>query len=197
MGPYKIISFYTKNTPYEQEILNLKNSCEIFNLNYSIEGVDNFGSWIKNINHKPRFIYEKWKLSDIPIVWIDADGILRQNPTLFNNIIEDFAIHNITHSDGHREFNSSVTFWNKTPSAEIALQKWINVSEADYTIMDQLHLQWIWPELTEKYNLKTKWLPQNYAKIFDWKGPIDTSDSVVIEQFQASRRFKKIINKQI
>ncbi len=197
MGPYKIVSFYTNNTPYKEEILNLESSCKKFNLDYSIEGIDSLGSWIKNINNKPRFIYEKWKLSEIPIVWIDADGVIKQNPSLFNTITEDFAIHNITHRDGQREFNSSVTFWNKTDKAEITLKRWITESEKDYTKMDQFHLQLLWWELDNKYNVKVKWLPQTYAKIFDWKGPIESNDPIVIEQYQASRRFKKIINEGI
>ena len=43
MNKYIIVSFYTKNTPYEIEVLNLKKSCDQFNLPYYIEPIDNQG----------------------------------------------------------------------------------------------------------------------------------------------------------
>lgn len=193
INKYIIVSFYTKNTPYEIEVLNLKNSCEKFNLVYDIEGIDSLGSWRKNNNYKPRHIYKKWLEHKIPIVWIDADGIVKGDPILFNEITDDFAIH-VAKYNGVNTFNASVIYFNQTEVAETYLKKWIEISEADLTESEQTHLQNLWNEMTNTYGLKTRWLPQNYNRIFDWWGEIETIDPIVIEQYQASRRFKKIVD---
>ena len=43
-----VVSYYTKNTPYEDEIKHLIASCEKFGIPYEIDGIPNLGSWEKN-----------------------------------------------------------------------------------------------------------------------------------------------------
>ena len=56
-----VISFYTKNTPYEAEVQNLIDSCRRFDLPHQIEGVESFGSWEMNCAFKPYFILKQLK----------------------------------------------------------------------------------------------------------------------------------------
>jgi hypothetical protein len=193
MNNYLIVSFYTKNTPYEQEILNLKDSLDKFKLNYIIEGVEPRGSWMKNTNYKPTFIYEMWKKHKRPIVWLDSDSIIRGNPSLFETITEDFAVHVV--NDGKiNDFFAAVLFFNQTPAAEHYLKLWIDKASTNFNYHDQWHLQSLWGDVTKQCGLTTRWLPQHYAKIFDWRGSVESNEPIVIEQFQASRRFKPLVN---
>ncbi|MFA6119640.1 MAG: hypothetical protein WCT85_06425 [Parachlamydiales bacterium] len=71
-----IISCYTNDTLYEEEIKDLILSCENLNLEYSIDGYDSLESWEKNCCYKPKYILKKPLGLKKPLLWIDADGIV-------------------------------------------------------------------------------------------------------------------------
>lgn len=87
-----VVSFYTKNTPYEKWAEELKNSCEKFGLEYDIEGVESLGSWHNNCCFKPTFLLKKIVQHKKPIFWVDADAIFLKEPILLKYLDCDLAI---------------------------------------------------------------------------------------------------------
>ena len=93
----KIVSFYTENTPYEQEVEKLIESLEKHNLDYRIYPVQSTGNHVDNVNKKPEIIFNA--LSEYPdtnIIWMDADNVLLSYPTEFSYldsgiVPDDFA----------------------------------------------------------------------------------------------------------
>lgn len=70
-----VVSYYTKNTPYEKEVQYLIQSCKQFDIEYLIEGIEDKGSWEGNCSFKPYFIREKMKECKRPLMWVDADAV--------------------------------------------------------------------------------------------------------------------------
>ena len=51
-----ICGYYTKNTPYEEEIKHLVATCKQFDLNVHTQGYDSRGSWVQNCAIKGEFV---------------------------------------------------------------------------------------------------------------------------------------------
>ena len=121
-----IISYYTENTPYEEEVKGLIASCEKHNLPYSIDSIPNFGSWEANCCFKPQYILKK--LTDLkrPVLWIDADAIVFRKPTIFETLKADVAIYiNKALPDHHSsQMPSGTIFFNHTENAFTILKEW-------------------------------------------------------------------------
>lgn len=187
-----VVSFYTKNTLYQLEVQNLIESCEKFNIEFSIEGVDSFGSWELNCAYKPFFILQKIKQLKKPILWIDADGIFVAEPSIIPEFDCDFAtrVHADCDKNHPSKVISSTIFINHTEAAIQLLQQW--AEECKKQLIDPSRSEEFWDQIAlrdvlEKTEANVKALPLSYAKIFDH--PCD--EIPVIEHYQASRRFKK------
>ena len=87
-----IICYYTKDTGYENEIENLITSCEKFSLPYVVDAIDSLGTWEKNCCYKPRYILDKITSLKRPVLWLDADCVVVQKPTLFDSLECDIAL---------------------------------------------------------------------------------------------------------
>lgn len=192
-----IISFYTVGTPYQLEIFNLISSCHTLGLDHQIEGIESRGSWEDNCAHKPFFIYEMLKKHRRPVFWIDADAVFMRKPdfSLFEQadiavrFVERFA-----HDIRFRICTASL-FCNYTPKALAIMDKWCRRCQQ---ILDQgrpaafLEQVFIWEILQEEKEATIAQLPVGYCKIFDLDEVAE--NEIVVEQRQASRRFREIVN---
>ena len=183
-----IVSFYTLGTPYEEEVKNLRASCERLGLDHHLAGIPDRGSWLANQSYKPRFIRKAADLFDRPVLWVDADAVLRSPPTLLADAEPDFAVHKI--------FGwivaSGTVYFNRTRLARLLLDRWIDLCDADGAQLDQIQLDAAWEQVAARHPLRTRWLPQSYTKVFDH----DADDhhagiEPVVEHFQASRRHRE------
>lgn len=181
--PYKIISFYTPNSHYAVHVQDLKASLDRFSIPYEIYLCEGKTTWEHICAYKATFIYEKWKESNCPVVWLDCDATVEKAPVLFGEINADFAVHKW---EGWR-FASGTIYFDKTPVAEKLLQQWILRCEADPTTWDQVLLQSAWCDIACDTELKTYWLPRSYLQIFDGV----TEEEPVIRHWQASRQSRR------
>lgn len=182
---FTIISAYTKNTSYEKEVINLKDSllkCDVNN--YEIIAFDSFGSWSRNCQYKAVLIKESLKKYDHPIVWLDADAVLCKYPSLFHDIDKDIAYCKL-----YGQVASGTLFFKPTELVFKIMDDWIKLNNINHNRFDQSCLF----EVINKNNYKRMcyFLPIEYCKIFDL-GP-KCEDPTIIHN-QASRRFKKEIN---
>ena len=191
MAP-KVISFYTPNTPYQQEAQTLQWSCEQFGLTFQIEPVESKGSWEQNVAMKPRYIFEKRSCEEGPLLWVDADGAFLKEPdfSLFEGI--DFSVRfmAIFQDKPEHAINAATLYIADTAEALHLCNAWMKRAEElqrnenPPPFLDQIAL---YDVLLVNKTAKVLPLPISYCKIYDMdQFFIDQSD-VVIEQRQASR----------
>lgn len=191
MQPCKVICFYTPNTPYEQEVIHLKASCEKFGIPFEIDPVESKGSWQANIAMKPAFILEKIEKADGPILWVDADGAFLQKPDFAFFEPADVSVRFMQIHQGKREhaINAATIYISNTQTSKNLVRKWVaRCSElGPVEFVDQIAL---YDVLLENREARVMPLPVSYCKIFDVDTFFINDEDVVIEQRQASRLHK-------
>lgn len=187
-----VTSFYTKNTEYEKEAQNLILSCKKFDVPFDIIGIDSLGSWEKNCAFKPQFLLNQLDKHQKPLVWLDADAVLMQAPTLFYDLNCDIALYSPENLPDHHpsKFLSGTLYIQNTKEARSFLKLWDEeCSKAEG--WDQIALRNVLLHLP--IALTVGLLPQSYCAIFDKT----MNESPVIMHYQASRLFKKGINREV
>jgi hypothetical protein len=166
---------------YAKTAERLVESLEKLGLDYVSEEYEDRGSWEANCQYKAEFIYEMWMVYG-QVVWLDADCVVRKEPTIFYDMRSDIAFH---HYRG-KEVLSGTLFFNDTDGAEKILKAWIAKNKERPNVWDQKNLQ----EVLKGTDVDITYLPPEYCCIFDLTplhyGKIDP----VIEHFQASRVLK-------
>ncbi len=194
-----IVSYYTKDTLYQLEVQNLIASCKRWNLLHHIESISSFGSWERNCAYKPFFLMEKLQQFRKPLFWVDADAAFLQEPGRLEAFKTDFAAR-INHAceDTHpSKIYSGSLFINATQGAERLLKAWGQACIQALTDPHRTHEFWDQMALRDVIqqgipNTTIGELPPEYVTIIDH--PHDPQDNTVIAHYQASRRFKKMVN---
>ena len=189
-----VISYYTKNTPYEKEIEHLINSCKRFNVEYHIEGIDDRGSWGANCAFKPYFIREKMKEFQRPLLWVDADAVFLQDLKFEDFMFSDLVFYyDPSISDPRFSAFAGTIYVNSTEGGLASLDLWCHYSDLIIKesgrfplYMDQASLHFT---MLSKPSFHFTQLPITYSKILDRCMQGLDSSKIVIEHNQASRRF--------
>ena len=197
-----IVSFYTKNTLYEEEAQRLMASCDKLKLESHVVGIESFGSWELNCAYKPFFLLETLKKVQKPILWVDADGEVVRKP-LKKDLRGDVAAYvdeelAWTHVSKVR---SGTVFINATAGGEACLRRWAEEMTAMFSnptgeepLIDQIALRKV---LQVPKNFKVGQLPLSYVKIFDHPGDAQKVIRPFIIHHQASRLFKTFEEKSL
>lgn len=182
-----IVSFYTQNTSYEEEASYLKASCEKIGIPHEIDGIDSLGSWEENCCYKATFILEKLQKHQTPLLWIDADAMLLQKPTLLDTIEEDVAVHVFPErSKEDPSYLASGTLFLKPTSYVFNLiERWIQACTKTTSILkDQDALNAVIdPD-------RTFFLPRSYYTVYDTIDNQTLTQDTVVLHYQASRVLK-------
>ena len=182
---FKIVSFYTLNTGYEDEIENLLDSINKFDLTYWISGIKSLGSWDANTKYKVQLIKEALSHKNYNIVYVDADAIIKQYPVAFETINKPMAMH---YRNG-KELLSGTLFFKPCAITSKVLDMWEQLCIENPKSWDQTLLKRAIQLLgAEKY---VQQLPASYCKIFDLMSDVENP---VIEHYQASRKYKRALN---
>lgn len=186
---YIITAFYTEGTSYEKEVQHLIESLKSFNLPMDIVGVSSKGNWQANTQYKAYFIKQMlYRHFPKDIVYLDADARVRQYPLLYDTA--DFDI-GVVFRENVELLGSALYFANKANVLEL-VERWIRGCHFNPEMWDQKVLQHVLNESVKDLRLNVCALPPTYCQIFDLMKNVGEP---VIEQFQASRRFKKEIDK--
>jgi hypothetical protein len=188
-----VISFYTKDTPYQLNAHHLSASCEKFGLKSHIEGIDSHGSWELNCAYKPFFIAQKLQQFQRPVLWVDADAVFVRKPKPLKVFENDFAVYSEADlaPDHPSKIRSGTIFINYTEKGMGVLKNW--AQECQRLLVDPHRTEEFWDQialrnvyLAEK-NLDH--LPLSYIKILGH--PVDAKcPNPVIIHCQASRHTK-------
>lgn len=182
-----VISFFTLDTGYEEEVKNLIASCQKFGLSYYVEGIKSLGSWQANTHFKARFIRKMLDHLDCSVVFLDADAVVQQYPCLFADMTEDFGAY---FKQKDNLLSGTLYFKNNVQCKDL-LDAWTVANRNNSSSWEQQVLSDIIPAWKDRISIKR--LPATYCQIFDL---MKNAGDPVIEHFQASRRFKKVINNQ-
>ncbi|MBL8386760.1 MAG: FkbM family methyltransferase [Hydrogenophaga sp.] len=184
-----VVSFYTKDTPYEEQARGLVASIEALgdDVPYCVVGIDSAGSWEANCSLKPGFILQCLRELQRPVLWVDADARLNARPSVPPTF--DFAVHKY---DGW-EFASGTAYFAHSDAAIRLLERWIELSRQRPLIWDQMLLDQAWAECTGDGTLVTGWLPEPYTHIFDNPAAEAQRAAPVVTHYQASRA---VVNKR-
>lgn len=193
-----IVSFYTKGTPYQIEVQNLIASCEKFSLEYEICGIESQGSWELNCAYKPFFILEQLEKWQQPILWVDADGVFMKSPLWQESFDKDLSVRIEPVPDHHPSKVISSTVFVRPEGADL-IRMWIQ--NCRDILFDSERKQEFWDQIALRDVVLQNWdrispMPLSYAKIFDHPKDLVHVIDPVIEHFQASRRYKGIVNAQ-
>lgn len=183
--PYTVIAFYTEDTPYQQEIENLIDSCNCFSLPYYIKAVPNRGDWARNVGIKPEFIQECLENFTSDLLYLDADARIVGELELFNN--SNNSKHDIyLHYLDNVELLTGTIYLKNCDKVKLLLELWVREQQRCDREWDQKVLSRVIDKYRDMLQLSIGELPFSYVKIFD-KNPTVIP---IIEHFQASRRFK-------
>ena len=168
----------TACTPdYRQYATRLARSCQRFGLELDLYPLSDAGSWVANCAQKPEVIFKAMIASDRPVVWLDADAEVMQEPTLLYETSLEFAIHRRTN---HLGFGSGTVYFGKAALGLVAL--WCQLQRRNPEWWDQKALRVAWEELdAHAMAPSTMWLPPEYLQ------KIDEPEGAVILHHQASR----------
>lgn len=209
------ISHYTKNSPYAEEVKNLILSLQKQNLEYDIEAINTLGSWRANSNYCIQQIQKMLKKHyPKPVLRLDADAIVQRYPSLFTdkNFNPDIAavvwytfrkrgelLGGTMYFANNRRTHDIVDQWEQC-NIETPLKRNSDLLEkvlqqTNPTFFDEGNKP-TWPKDKNifKGSITFEKLPLSYCAIFDHMK--HQCPHPVIEHFQASRRFKKIMNEQ-
>jgi len=196
-----IVSHYTFDTGYEQEVKNLIASLERWGLDYEIEGIKSLGNegkvqaWRRNSNYCSQLVQKMLaRHPDKDILRVDADAVFQRYPDLFlqDDFDADVAAHVHDFRWRSQELLGGTIFFKNTPNVRWLVENW--AWECMVNRPKQRN-----PDLLKdiidkkKFNIKFVELPETYCKIFDIMRDVKEP---VIEHFQASRRFKRQVNIQ-
>lgn len=187
-------SFFTPD--YLEPAAKLIESLHAHELDYDIPKVPDTGKWISNCAAKPKFIYEMLqRYSDRPVVWTDADSVLKQKPLAFEFEEtsamrgHDAAVCEYTWRRGRTETLSGTLWFGATDGAKRLADIWAALQIASPREMDQQVLARA-VMLARAEGIKVAVLPVEYCFIFDLHKLEHPDAKPVFEHFQHSRERK-------
>jgi hypothetical protein len=186
---YVACAFYTPN--YLPQLLSLKASLEAFGINHYFKLYDRAATWEATTRIKAQFVkhcLEKFPGRDV--LYVDADAVLRQQPTFIDTIKTDMGL--LFHPVKARRhpmmrISLGTFFIRNTEGGRKFATLWAGQeSKAQLTTCDDDMIIAVFDQLT---NVSITVLPRTYYKVFDQPG-----EDPVFEHFQASRGEVKIRN---
>ena len=190
---FRIITLYTVNTPYEDEVSGWEKSVSDLDLPYFIYQEKSRDSWGRNAQLKALCI--KKAFDQFPkdnIVWVDIDARIYKYPNFFDEVKTDISCNIFSDNIDTNQLCSGTIFFRNIDRVKFFVDKWIKLNAKQVTKYgDQDNLHTILKEAMSNKEITWYCLPQSYVKIFDRKSH-QAADNIIVH-YQASRRYKKKI----
>ena len=179
---YVICAFYTPN--YLPQIMSLKASVEKFKINHYFKCYQPRGGWEANTRIKAEFVaHALEKLTKHDVAYLDADGVLRRYPELFDKATADVTIlfdHRRKNNLSYLRIAAGTLYLRNTPGGREFARRWVEEGRKAGSLNVDEDL--IYPIFPSGHDITFAPLPPAYYKIFDARGA-----DPVVEHFQASR----------
>lgn len=188
-------SYYTPD--YAECAEKLRASLDSFALEHNVEPMVDRGRWDLNCGQKATFLMRVMEQNaGRAVVWVDADAVVHQRPTLFDNLADDrkmdVGVCRWKRLNSHRsaEVLSGTVYLGATPGARQLLEAWAYECRAYPMRWDQVSLS----VALFRCNLNVEWLPIEYVFIRDihrWEYP-DARPVIVHHQHSRIRKAREI-----
>lgn len=180
-----VVNFHTPDRAYTEYAEKLAASCALHGIELFQKVLPKKQSWCETCALKGPFCLWAFEELKRPIIWIDADAEVRQNPIRIMESNDDFAIYarlgglvrrqagreeiklpaNWPGDEKPRWFDSGTVMFNDTPAAHELLKRWAVLCLENPHLYDQWTLQQAWADTKMVTELRTDWLPHGYCKI--------------------------------
>jgi hypothetical protein len=185
---YVVCAFYTPN--YLPQVLNLKASLDALGINHFLKRYERRETWEATTRLKPVFLGAALaRFPDHNVVYLDADAVVRQPLTFFDEMAGDVSL--LIHRANARGRNylrlaSGTIFVRNSEGGRRFAAAWAaEEANSGPLTLDEDMIYMAFDKLT---GVAIAPLPVAYCKIFDRPDGIDP----VVEHFQASRGQPKL-----
>lgn len=185
----QVVAFYTKNTPYENEVQDFIDSMTKYKVRHTIYPIKSQDCWELNCAMKPRVLLDALHTIDDNILYLDIDSRIEREPP-FEEIERDipglclFKKKRKRASKKGPSLLSGTIYLPNNQSSINLVRDWLHTQQAHPYIWDQKTLQAVSAH-HEHFEMPLKWV-----KIFDE----DMCDEEpVVVHYQASRSYKSLI----
>jgi hypothetical protein len=178
-----VVSMYTIDTPYEEEVQTLISSLDKWDIEYMVYPIEPQGSWQKNCQMKAKVVLDALENIDKNIVWLDADAEVHGKLEFFNSVVGDMSFKRVNRTDKPwLELLSGTIYFKNNQITKNVVQEWISINESNIEL-DQENLK----QAVDKFpDLEVTPLPETYIVV----SPNQKGRGGLITHHQASRRFK-------
>lgn len=188
-----VVSFYTRNTPYEQEAFAMRESAYGVGLyDVVLYVVSSKGTWAGNCQQKVTILREALDVIKEPFLYVDADARFKSPPVLFQGAwlrCYDIAVHYFKGT----ELLSGTIWINPTDHTRKLLDDWQESCVNHPKMWDQKVLAQL---LEDNHTIDIYKLPPEYTWIFDLSPKVYGKLDPVIEHYQVSRKYKSEIDRR-
>ena len=182
----KIISFYTEDPIYSECIKNMHQSLiDVGNdIDVYIAAIKP-SDWSSATNYKPLFIQRCLREFKEPVLWVDADAIVRKPLDYFKTLDCDMACH----FRRGKELLTGTIYFQPTKNTFDLIDEWLLMIKNNPTKWEQRNLQ---IALCGKPSVRIEKLHAGYCFIFDiMRKTKEYTGDIYVEHYQKSREAKK------
>jgi hypothetical protein len=155
--PPRIVSCYPRDLG-EGHAEQLEASLTALGLDFAIEPIDTVAPGKLLGFEKSNFILKMWQQDSRPLLWVDADAILIDQPSLPPGAACDFAVHKWN----RWEMAGRTLYFGRSHAAETMLRTWHCLASSYATIWEGYVLDQAWSLVSSQMALDTVWLPRSY-----------------------------------
>jgi len=168
---WKLISFYTVNTPYEKIVQRLITSAAKNNVDLQLYPIESEKDWVKNCSKKSGILLKAMEsFPDYDIAYTDADSIIMKYPAIFDTLHGwDIAYYYMEH---RKEILSGTLYFTNSVKSRDLVKRWDMLNQGN-AAWDQKNLQEVIEKNSEDLNLSKFLLPEKDCLIYDNKQQLE------------------------
>ena len=216
MARWMVISAYTINTPYEDEVKVLESTLLEHNVPYKLYPYESQGDWETNCLQKGRIILKAFNELQRNIVWLDADAEVLQYPELFDTYKYDIGLYKRWHTFKQQGELGTLYHWDTGTiflKNTASVHKLIAIQQSFYFVtkavgLVEAGLDWMFTGFNHFISrierdggdsptgIRIGQLPVTYSYIKNTKQPeeLKYKRKVVIRHNQVSREHKETVS---
>ena len=168
-----LISFYTwndalknnaHNTQYAESAERLAAKCKQLGVRHYIKKRADKGDYLANCRQKPTFIAEAMRHLHAPVLWVDADAVLRRDPRGALRADVDFMAGEMPPTRDRR-WHVGTLFFNYTAAAEMLMLLWAEALDnftSDEAALERMRVEGKWRGRYAKLPRSYHWCSGKY-----------------------------------
>lgn len=149
-----VVSYYTPNSRYEDHARKLADSLSVLGIPHRIEARASVGSWVQNCAQKALFVRDMRNEVSGPIIWVDADAVVRRPLDDLRDCDADFSV---VKRHGWSFYGGQIFFADSINSRAL-IDVWCDYATNYPHVWDQVTLGYAWWDRDYAGALSTVWM---------------------------------------